>query len=99
MWVAERNTSRLSQPVTRRPGRDGRPLTRDVKPGKVGVDRASSHALFRGEVRRVRIVSRVESARRGLLPFTAKGGNEVVVTLPLEKTDFVKLSIDLIVGD
>jgi hypothetical protein len=45
-------------------------------------------------VRVPRPVSRVESARRGPLPFTAKGGNEVVVTLPLEATDFVKLYYD-----
>jgi hypothetical protein len=41
-------------------------------------------------VRPGRPVVRVESARRGPLPFTAAGG-AVTVTLPLEATDFVKL--------
>jgi hypothetical protein len=45
-------------------------------------------------VRVPRPVSRVESARRGLLPLTARRGNEVIVTLPLEATDFVKLYYD-----
>ncbi len=42
-------------------------------------------------VRADRPVSRVESARRGPLPFTSKGKHEVVIALPLEATDFVKL--------